>query len=230
MHINNLQWLTDLKGQYPKYFTKAKVLELGSGSTSIPVVRGFFKNCEYMGVDRVGLEGGNHGVDYTIEAKSTNFKKNYFDTLVCLSMFEHDPDWKKSLSHNLPWLKSGGIIIICFGAEGNLHHGPDPWKLVPYKEFLKHASILPFNVLDAFFEEERYGYDGTPGVFNILAKKLRRGQKKKWSVSAMDVRPVPPRRITFSMHISQSTKFLATISPLRFLSRILTRKHSSDHH
>jgi len=171
MHANNIKWLSDLKRDYPKSFKGKKVLELGSGSTSQPVVRTYFSGGRYVGVDKVGIEGGNNGVDIVSEAKNTTFRKNSFDTLVCLSMFEHDPDWEQSLVHNLAWIKPGGYIFLCFGAEGNLHHGPEPWAVVPYKSFLTAIKHMPVKIVDAFFEETRYGYEGTPGVFNAVLRK-----------------------------------------------------------
>lgn len=218
MHTNNKKWLRDLKKQYPSGFVRKSVLELGSGTTEKLLVKPLFEKCQYIGVDKVGKEGGNRGVDIVLEAKHTTFKKNQFDTLVCLSMFEHDPHWRQSFSHNLKWLKPGGYIFLCFGAEGNLHHGPEPWALVPYRKFLNFCTSLPIQILDAFFEEERYGYDGTPGVFDMVAKKITPLQIKKQSIH---IRPVPTRKITLGMRVSQTVKFITTLSPIRFLKRIL---------
>jgi len=179
MHINNKLWLKDLKNTYHRSFKGVKVLELGSGTfdTKELVVRRYFDDCIYVGVDKTGIDGGNRGVDVIAEAKSTKFTKGTFDTLICVSMFEHDPDWKKSLSHNLQWVKDGGMIFISFGAEGNRPHMPYPWKPVPYLEFLKYCFRIGIDITDAFFEEERYGRN-CAGSFNAVGIKSEPGRTK----------------------------------------------------
>jgi SAM-dependent methyltransferase len=190
MHRSNKLWLKYLKKKYPKSFTNAKVLELGSGDTSRELaVRSYFKSCEYVGVDRVGKEHGVYGVDVVKEAGLTDFKNDYFDTLLCFSMFEHDPKWKSSLMHNLKYLKSGAMIFICFGAEGNRRHDPEPWAIVKHADFLNFCFTLPIKVIDAFFEEERYGYD-CAGAFDLIAQKKRKLVK---NLTKIIVKPVPQK-------------------------------------
>lgn len=193
MHRSNKIWLSDLKKKYPKSFSRAKVLELGSGDTTGELtIRSGFKNCEYTGVDRVGGDHGVYGVDIIKDAKRTKFKNDYFDTLICFSMFEHDPEWQLSLSHNLKFLRLGAMIFISFGAEGNRRHDPEPWAQVKYGDFLKFCSTLPIKVLDAFFEEERYGYD-CPGAFNVVAQRKDTIEKDVNKYLISNVRLVPPR-------------------------------------
>src|SRR6185295_17320064 len=131
-----------------------KILELGSGSQRIAgSIRPYFNEAqEYIGVD---IEEGP-GVDIVSRAQDTKFEENYFDTLAIFSLFEHDLDWKETMSHNIKWLKPGGLIFTCFGAEGNEPH-MSVWQPVPHQEFLDHAKSLGLKVLDAFFEEDRYG-------------------------------------------------------------------------
>lgn len=167
MHDNNLKWLIDLKRAYPAHFNNAAVLELGSGYGQGSRIRAQFTDCRYVGVDIV--EG--YGVDVVSAAKDTQFSEGEFDTLVCLSMFEHDPEWRESISHNIPWVKSGGLIIMCWGAEGNLHHGPEPWCIVPEQEALDYLDTLPIKIVDNFFEETRYGLD-CAGAYDLIAIKL----------------------------------------------------------
>lgn len=171
MHRNNKLWLKNLKKKYPKSFKSVKVLELGSGTTTNDlVIRSFFKKCKYIGVDLVGEDNGVYGVDVIGKAGSTIFKRNYFDTLICFSMFEHDQTWRKSLSHNLEFLKPDGMIFISFGADGNRRHDPEPWAPVKYDVFLKFCQTKRIKIIDAFFEEERYGYD-CAGAFNFIGQK-----------------------------------------------------------
>ncbi len=167
MHKNNQLWLKDLKQKYPNNFINAEVLELGSGYNTVATTKSYFENCKYIGVDTVA----GRGVDVVCAAKNTQFKEEQFDTLLCLSMYEHDPTWRESITHNIPWVKKGGLIIMCWGAEGNLHHGPDPWALVPEKVALAHFATLPIKIIDNFFEEGRYGPD-CAGAYDLIAYKI----------------------------------------------------------
>lgn len=160
MHLNNRKWLEDCKKNYPNNFKGCSVLEIGSQNVN-GTARDYFDDCDYVGVDR---EPGD-GVDIVADARDTKFDRQ-FDTLLILSVFEHDLNWKDTLKHNLQWLKNDGVCFVCFGAEGNLPH-MDIWAIVPHQEFLNECKKLGLKVVDAFFEEDRYGL-GDSGVYNLV--------------------------------------------------------------
>lgn len=162
MHLNNRKWLEDCKKAYPSNFKGCSVLEIGALDVN-GTARDYFEDCDYMGVDR---DGGN-GVDIVCDARETKFDRK-FDTLLILSVFEHDLNWRDTLKHNIQWLKKDGLCLVCFGAEGNLPH-MDIWALVPHQEFLDECKKLKLKVIDAFFEEDRYG-KGDVGVYNLILK------------------------------------------------------------
>jgi SAM-dependent methyltransferase len=170
MHENNRRWLTDLRRHLPEYFTGARVLEIGSRIVSPPpcdTVRQFFTDCTYLGVDR----SPGPGVDVVCDARELALEPgDVFDTLLIFSVFEHDPHWRETLARALLYLRTGGLLLVCFGAEGNLHHAPEPWAPVPHAEFLDYAASLPLDVVEWFFEEECYGKD-CAGAFDVRAFK-----------------------------------------------------------
>lgn len=167
MHQGNRRWLSALKAALPRYFENAAVLEIGSYNVN-GTARDYFKNCDYVGIDR---EAGP-GVDIVCEADKTGFlHTGRFDTLIYLSVFEHDHDWRKGFEHNLQWIRPGGLIIVGWGAEGNQRHAPEPWAPVPADEVLAASKSWPVRILDAFFEEERFGKD-VPGAYDLLAVKI----------------------------------------------------------
>lgn len=168
MHANNRRWLTDLRTQFPHAFSGARVLEIGAKFWQPPPdhsIRPFFEGGTYLGIDREPGEG----VDVVSEADQTVFRVGQFDTLAMFSLFEHDPCWRETMTHNLQWLRVGGLFLTCFGAEGNLPHLMR-WKLVPHREFLDFCDTLPLLIHDAFFEEERYGLN-CAGCYNVVAEK-----------------------------------------------------------
>lgn len=162
MHLNNRRWLEHLKKTYPKNFSKCSVLEIGSQNVN-GSIREYFDDCDYVGVDRVAGDG----VDIVCQATETKFSKT-FDTLAIFSVFEHDLTWRETLKHNLQFLKKGGMCFVCFGAEGNKPH-MEIWHEVPHKEFLDYCKELGLEILDAFFEEDRYG-QGDSGVFDVVLR------------------------------------------------------------
>lgn len=162
MHANNRKWLEDLAKQYPKSFNKCSVLEIGSQDIN-GTIRDYFTDCDYVGVDMFP------GKCVDMVAQYPEFDRQ-FDTLAIFSAYEHDFEWKKNFKHNLQWLKKGGMCFVCFGAEGNHEHNYPVWRLVPHQEFLDYCKDLGLEVIDSFFEEERYG-EGDRGVYDVILKK-----------------------------------------------------------
>lgn len=169
MHIGNRDWLKSLRQKYPQSFTGAQVLEIGAYNVN-GTARDYFQDAKrYVGVD----VAKGPCVDIVSEAKDTKFVPGEFDTLVYLSVFEHDPIWRVGFEHNLQWVRKDGLILICFGAEGNRPHGPMPWAIVPYKEFHEAAKAWPIEILDAFFECDREDIThDCPGGYDVLARKI----------------------------------------------------------
>ena len=166
MHLGNRDFLNDMSTKYPGNFNGAKVLELGSLDLN-GTARDHFSGCQYTGIDIVP----GKDVDVVVAAKNTIFLPDQFDTLITMSMFEHDPTWKQSFAHNLQWLRSGGLLIACWGAEGNLHHGPEPWKPVPAQIMWNFTKTLPIRDVDMFLEGMRYT-DDCPGAWDLVAWKV----------------------------------------------------------
>ncbi len=175
MHATCIKWLEEIKVKYPNSFKNSKILELGSLDQGL-FVRKLFTDCQYVGIDAV--EGYTHsidadkslGVDMRMKAKDTSFDKDYFDVLVCVSMFEHDPTWKESISHNLPFVKKGGLVLFEWGAEGNLNHGLNhaPVTTQEFNEFIRSQPIV---VNDQFFESDKYNSTDCPGAYAVEAMK-----------------------------------------------------------
>ena len=163
MHDNNKKWLNDLKKQYPSNFKDCKVLEVGSKDWN-GSVRSWFENCMYWGID---IEQGS-GVDQIISARKFP-SLPIWDTIVSFSVLEHDSEWRSSLHNILGGLKKDGILLMCWGAEGNIKHN-EPWALVPHREVVNYLNKLGFKIIDSFFEEDRYGKN-CAGCYNLVVKK-----------------------------------------------------------
>lgn len=166
MHVGNQDWLESLRLQYEQRIRGASILEIGSMDWNGSARSHFGAAARYIGVDHLA----GPSVDVVSSAAKTSFAREEFDILICLSLFEHDPEWKDSLEHNLQWVKKGGLIVLCWGAEGNLPHDPQPWAIVPVAAFMEASKRWPIKVIDAFFECDRYTPD-CPGCYDVLAVK-----------------------------------------------------------
>jgi hypothetical protein len=161
MHQGNIEWLKDLNVRYEHRLRDAALLELGSLSVN-GSARDYLNVRSWTGVDKKPGEG----VDVCCDAKATSFTCT-FDVLLCLSMLEHDPKWRDSLDWNLQWINPHGLIILSWGAEGNQHHLPEPWKPVPHDDVWRWACANGHVMLDAFWESERFTAD-CEGCFNMV--------------------------------------------------------------
>lgn len=163
MHLGDSEWLSELDETYASELRNASLLELGSYNVN-GTARDFIHVKSWVGID---IQAGPC-VDVVCYAAETQFDKDAFDVVLSSSMLEHDPDWGLSLIHNLQWLKPGGLLLVSWGAEGNLPHPPFPWEVVPVREMHKWASDNNLEVLDARWQNN---YDNTPGVYCMVMRK-----------------------------------------------------------
>jgi SAM-dependent methyltransferase len=167
MHQNNRSWLEDLKRAYPQAFLDS-VLELGSRDFNGSARSAFSSSDLYVGVDCV--EGSC--VDIVCAAKDIPYE-NEFGVVVCLSMLEHDPEWRESLSGSIRALRNEGLLFLAFGAEGNPEHCEEagiPFVRVLHADVLSHLRDCGYQILESFWEEDRYGLD-VAGCYNVVARK-----------------------------------------------------------
>jgi SAM-dependent methyltransferase len=164
MHNGNHSWLKDLAAACE--FKNKKVLDIGSLNIN-GSCRDYFTDCDYTGVD---LSEGN-GVDIVSVATETKFKPETFDVVISFNCYEHDPDWKNNVNHNLQWLKKGGLFIAEFGSTGNQPHYFPVFLEVPHDEFVENLKEQRCEVLENFWEKERYSSTQN-GIYCVVAKKL----------------------------------------------------------
>lgn len=184
MHQGNKDWLASLSKQYANEINGASILEIGSMDWN-GSARPYFKAAaRYVGVDHCD----GPAVDIVCPAVATKFMLGEFDILICLSVFEHDPNWIETFHHNLQWVKEGGLLVVCWGAEGNQRHDPEPWAIVPVADFIKAATEWPISVSEGFFEVNRFTPDCS-GCYDVVARKCTPvSDRHQLSITAQDVR------------------------------------------
>jgi hypothetical protein len=170
MHKANDLWLTDHKAKYPEFFNNCRVLEMGSYNYN-GSARQCFYNCDYTGVDR--QPGAD--VDVVCNLTKTSFKLK-FDLIFSLNTLCYDLDWKKSLTHNMQFLKKSGLCFISIETEGDYPRQYPDWASIDPNEFIKECKKSGLKITDKFYEAERYPFETIgnrrKGTLNIVAAKI----------------------------------------------------------
>lgn len=166
MHVGNIEWLRDLNFRYRYQLGEARLLELGSLNIN-GTARDHLEVREWVGIDQ---EAGPD-VDIVCRAAQTKFPPRWFDIVLCTSMLEHDPGWRESLTWNLAWLRRGGLLFLSWGAEGNTHHEPEPWKPVPVADVEAWIENRGLVLVESLWERDRYTAD-CPGCYNMVIENV----------------------------------------------------------
>jgi len=161
VHGSNREWLAYCQRRYGRLWTDEGVLEIGALNIN-GTARDQVRSNAYIGVDEVA---GN-GVDIVCDARATKFERR-FGCIVCTSVLEHTPHWREVLRHNLQWLIPGGVLLLGWGAEGNVRHDPEPWAAVPVGDVLEYLADR-LAIVDACWERTRYKAEPSPGFYNLV--------------------------------------------------------------
>jgi SAM-dependent methyltransferase len=109
MHKAQVDWAYRIRGMFPQYFSKKRVLDIGSLDVN-GNNRHLFYQCEYIGVDVV--EGPNVdvvSVAHVFESRRT------FDVILSTNAFEHDMYYEKTLLKVVELLREGGLFFFSAG-------------------------------------------------------------------------------------------------------------------
>lgn len=156
-HEEQLMFVGNVKGLFPKKFDKSKVLEVGSLNIN-GTVRDFFNQCEYIGIDI----GPGPGVDLVVGGHVFDEQNNTFDTVISCECFEHNPYWKETFANMYRMSRPGGLIIMTCAYIGRPEHGTSrttpansPLTISMGWEYYKNLSEHDFREnfeLDSMFE------------------------------------------------------------------------------
>ena len=105
-HSVQMNFIASLKRNFPRFFEFQKVLEVGSLDIN-GSVRGFFENCQYLGIDI----GPGPGVDFV--CNGAEFDPPFqFDVVLSCNMLEHNPQWKETLQNMQKIAKKALFITV----------------------------------------------------------------------------------------------------------------------
>jgi SAM-dependent methyltransferase len=117
-HPSQVEFIKVTKSLFPEMFVNRKVLEIGSLDIN-GSVRGFFENCEYIGLD---IAPGP-GVDIACEGQKYDAPSESFDVVISCEVMEHNPYWEDTLKNMIRLLKPGGLMVMSCATIGRKEHG-----------------------------------------------------------------------------------------------------------
>jgi SAM-dependent methyltransferase len=117
-HLQQAQFVDNLRLKLPGYFKNTKVLEIGSLNIN-GSVRSFFEGCDYIGID---LEEGP-GVDIVCAGQDFQAPPQSFDVVCSLECFEHNPFWLETFINMARLCRPGGLIFFTCATTGRPEHG-----------------------------------------------------------------------------------------------------------
>lgn len=156
-HYQQQDFCNAVKMQYPKYFTGAKVLDIGSLDVN-GNNRYLFTDSEYTGLDIA--EGAN--VDLVCKAHEYDAPDGSYSFIISTECFEHDPYYKKTILNAIRLLKSGGALLFTCATDPRLEHGTEAtdnfWSAPLSKDFpefrnyYKNLHEKDFGNIKKYFE------------------------------------------------------------------------------
>jgi len=115
-HPAQLEFVASLKAQFPDYFVRKNVLEVGSLNIN-GSIRPFFEQCIYVGVDL----GAGADVDVVARGEDLAYPNRSFDVVASCECFEHNPAWVATLKNMIRM--SSGLVFFSCATTGRAEHG-----------------------------------------------------------------------------------------------------------
>ncbi len=137
-HYQQMKFVQDVKSEFPQFFTKATVLEVGSWDKN-GSIRAEFPECDYTGVDVVA----GPGVDLVCQGQDLTLPDGKFDATVSCECFEHNRQWIETFNNMIRMLKPGGLCLMTCASLGRGEHGTS--------RRLKDASLTSENSFPDYY-------------------------------------------------------------------------------
>jgi len=167
-HPQQLDFIRNVKSQFPRFFHSSRILEIGSLDIN-GSIRSFFTNCVYVGIDI----GPGPGVDVICSGDDYKEPDSSFDSVVSTECFEHTPKWVNIFKNMARLARSGGLIIMTCAGPGRPEHGTarcfpkaspfteDYYRNISKEEFMRECNIAqqfrPFSCVENGLDLQFWG-------------------------------------------------------------------------
>ena len=178
MHQSARDFTLYAKQVCPVFFTGVTCLDAGGGDIN-GNNSSLFENSEYHCNDVYRAPN----VTVVCRTAELPFNDGHFDTVISTESFEHDPEYKESLSAITRKLKPGGLFVFTCASTGRAEHGTrrttpsDSWGTVAQFEDMQdyYKNLTITDVRDSGILEEyewaRAYYSRTAHDLYFIAKK-----------------------------------------------------------
>ena len=145
-HQEQFNFILKIKNQYPEYFRRKQVLEIGSLNIN-GSVRMLFERCHYTGID----VGEGPGVDIVCPGQLYNAPDKTYDVVLSAECFEHNPSWLETFQNMIRMCKSSGLVLFTCATYGRPEHGTtrstpncSPLTVDLQWDYYKNLGIIDF--------------------------------------------------------------------------------------
>jgi predicted methyltransferase len=153
-HKTQIEWCKKVKKQYPEYFKKKRVLDVGSLDVN-GNNKDLFEDCEYVGLDVV------KGPNVDVVSIAHEFDDKPFDVVLSTNSFEHDMYYEQSIRRMFELLKPSGLMFFCC-SSGHKTHGTkrkSPWASgttqIGNEEWASYYRNLKIKDISKIFDFEK---------------------------------------------------------------------------
>ena len=158
MHFEAARFLFNIKKRVPEFFDNKIVLDVGGGDINGNNTH-LFTDCIYISNDVIDAPN----VNLVCRTKDIPLSTR-FDTIVSSECFEHDPQYKESLSRIMQLLKPGGLFAFTCASTGRAEHGTlaniedmkDYYKNLTMEDIMEVIDINSFSDCEFTFNPKSY--------------------------------------------------------------------------
>lgn len=183
-HNEQQEFCKKISNLFPTHFINKKVLDVGSLDVN-GTNRDLFIDCNYIGLD-LG-EGPN--VDISCMCHEYDAPNDYFDTIICTNMFEHDMFYQKSIINIIRMLKPGGAFIFTCPSLDFPEHGTKrsdngisapllEQRSINWADYYKNLTDEDIHIIKGFdeaFPDGLFEYRNDPGAQEIYFYGVKGG-------------------------------------------------------
>jgi len=117
MHFEQRVYVDTVRREFPEFFHRTRVLEVGSYDVN-GSIRSLFDATEYVGLDLApgpGVDVVAFGHEFTSD--------QLFDITISCECFEHDPHFRETFSNMVKLTRPGGLVVFTCATSGRVEHG-----------------------------------------------------------------------------------------------------------
>ena len=180
-HKEQTDFIKNLKSKYQQFFTRKKVLEIGSLNIN-GTIRDLFYECDYIGID---LDNGP-GVDIICEGQNYDAPDESYDVVISTECFEHNPYWYETFLNMIRLCKPEGFVVFTCATEGREEHGTtnrlpsdSPFTVLKGWNYYKNLTENDFiEKIDFSKEFDNYSFSTNNEVHDLYFCGIKKSKEK----------------------------------------------------